>query len=158
MADMLEDAWSKLSLSLTEEEPKVVVFEDVAGEGRGVALSLLGKLMTEGSFSARLMKNILKNIRQPSKGLVIRDLDNHPFVFEFFPVANRRHVGKFVDYEEGYMFGGTNPCAFVLILTFKNLCGVALFVKLPDFYNGCGSRHVVNACEIMREIAGDVEL
>ena len=87
---MLEDAWSKLSLSLTEEEPKVVVFEgDTSVEkAEEIALSLLGKLMTEGSFSARLMKNILKNIRQPSKGLVIRDLDNHLFVLQFFPVAN----------------------------------------------------------------------
>ena len=48
---------------------EVVIFEeDMSSEkAEEIVLSLLGKLMTNGSFNAHVMKNILKNICKSSK-------------------------------------------------------------------------------------------
>jgi len=82
--DNLEDVYRKLSL--TEEEAKKVIFEEdtPVKKVEEIALSLVGSLMTEGRCNNRVMKNVLKNIWKPSKGLVVRDLDSNLFVFQFF--------------------------------------------------------------------------
>ena len=73
MTENLEIAWNKLSL--TEEEATVAVFDkDTPVEkAEEVALSLVGKLMCDSSFNARVMKSVLKSIWKPAKGIVIRD-------------------------------------------------------------------------------------
>ncbi|KAJ8452109.1 hypothetical protein Cgig2_016690 [Carnegiea gigantea] len=90
MADKLEEEWSRLSL--TQEEAKIVEFEEEtpAEKVEQIALSLLGKLMMEGSFNARVMKNVLKNIWKPSKGLVRRDLYDNFFMFQFSSATDKR--------------------------------------------------------------------
>ena len=77
MANKLEEGWNRLNL--TQEEAKIVEFkeETPVEKVEQIALSLLGKLMTKGSFNARVMNNVLKNIWKPSTGLVIRHLDNN---------------------------------------------------------------------------------
>jgi len=92
MADSLDLAWDKLTL--TEEEAAVVVFEgdSPAEKEEEIALSLVGKLLCEGSFNARVMKTVLKNIWKPVKGVVIRDLASNLFVFQFFSEADKNFV------------------------------------------------------------------
>ena len=92
MAGNLEEAWSRLSL--TEEEATVVEFDEEAPveKKEEIALSFLGRLLTEGSFNARVMKNALTSIWKPSKGLVVRDLDNNLFLFQFFSAADKKDV------------------------------------------------------------------
>jgi len=88
MADGLEEAWKKMSL--TEEDAQVLDFDEEtpAKKTEEIEPSLVGKLMTEGNFNVRTMKNVWK----PSKGLVIRDLDVNLFVFQFFLHADRAYV------------------------------------------------------------------
>ena len=102
MTESLETAWN--NLGLTEEEATVAVFnEDTPTEKAGeIALSLVGKLMCDGSFNTRVMKNVLNNIWKPAKGIAIRDLDCNLFVFQFFSEMDR----KFMLNEGPWAFGG----------------------------------------------------
>jgi len=92
MADDLEEAWKKTSL--TEEEAQVLDFDEetLAEKVEDIELSLVGKLMTNDNFNVHVMKNVLNNVWKPSKGLVIRDLDINLFVFQFFSHADRTYV------------------------------------------------------------------
>ena len=84
MAEGLEDVWSRLSL--TDIEAKIIEFDkEVPTEKKDeIALSLLGKLWIDYSFNPRVMKNVLRSVWKPSKGLVVRDLEDNLFVFPFF--------------------------------------------------------------------------
>lgn len=77
MADELSEAWK--NLKLTEEEEEIAIFDGEKSEERAeqIALCLLGRLMTESNFNVGAMKMVLKNIWKPSKGVVIKDLDNN---------------------------------------------------------------------------------
>ena len=39
-----------------------------------------------------MMKNVLKNIWNLLKGIMVRDLDSNLFVFQFFSVVDKRYV------------------------------------------------------------------
>jgi len=92
MAGNLEEAWSRLSL--TEEEATFVEFEEemLVEKKEEIALSLLGKLLTDSSFNPYVMKNVLKSIWKPSNGLVVRDLDDNLFLFHFFSTTCTMYV------------------------------------------------------------------
>ena len=62
MASGLEEVWQRLTL--TEEEDEVIDVDDVDSDEKfeHIELCLYGKLLTEKSFNARIMKTILKNI------------------------------------------------------------------------------------------------
>ena len=70
-----------------------------------IALSLLERLLTDSSFNARVMKIVLKSIWKLSKGLVVRDLDDNLFLFQFFSATDR----KFVLDEGPWAFDGKIP-------------------------------------------------
>ena len=38
------------------------------------------------------MKNVLKNVWRPAKGVIIMDLDKNLFAFQFFSATNKAHV------------------------------------------------------------------
>ncbi|KAJ8422345.1 hypothetical protein Cgig2_006315 [Carnegiea gigantea] len=75
MAGNLEEAWSRLSL--TEEEAMFVEFkeETLVEKKEEIALSLLRRLLTDSSFNPSVMKNVLKSIWKPSKGLFFSATD-----------------------------------------------------------------------------------
>ncbi|KAJ8431051.1 hypothetical protein Cgig2_005400 [Carnegiea gigantea] len=91
MAEGLEEAWKRLSL--TEEEEAIVVCDDSVPDGQveQVALCLWGKLLTDNYFNAGAMKNIFKNMWKPAKGIIIRDLAKNLFAFEFFSAADKAY-------------------------------------------------------------------
>ncbi|KAJ8445207.1 LOW QUALITY PROTEIN: hypothetical protein Cgig2_024413 [Carnegiea gigantea] len=122
MAGNLEEAWSRLSL--TEEEATVVEFEEEAPTEKKeeIALSLLGKLLTDTSFNARVVKTVLRNIWKSSKRLVVRDLHNNLFWVKAYDVPGMRQTKKIlgsqirtiVDCEDSTMFGaGKSLCFWV---------------------------------------------
>ncbi|KAJ8433610.1 hypothetical protein Cgig2_023549 [Carnegiea gigantea] len=89
--DLVED-WKRISL--VEAEDKVVNFEpnqegDVKSQ---VSLCLVGKLNTKNSFNHEALKQIMRNIWGPSQGLVITDLNQNLFAFQFFSLGNKDFV------------------------------------------------------------------
>ena len=71
--DDLEIEWGRLKLTQGEEEV-VVVDEEVPDDRREeIALSLVGKLLSQTNINVTAMKTVFKNIWRPAKGLVIRN-------------------------------------------------------------------------------------
>lgn len=84
--------WNRLSL--TEAEDEVIDFdpgqdEDVKAQ---VSLCLLGKLNTKYPFNPKALKQTMRNVWRPSQGLVITDLDQNLFAFQFFSLGDRDFV------------------------------------------------------------------
>ena len=92
MAQELQDAWQRLTL--TEEEEAVVVCEDETLSDREdqVALCLLGKLHTTHSFNVGAMKTVMKNGWRATKGVIIKELDCNLFTFQFFDKGDKEYV------------------------------------------------------------------
>ncbi|KAL2895154.1 hypothetical protein RDABS01_011063 [Bienertia sinuspersici] len=83
MASSLEEKWK--AMSLTEEEEDALICDDDPDElsEQLVAHSLVGKLG---------LKNTMRNLWKPSKGLVVREIENNIFVFQFFSKGDREKV------------------------------------------------------------------
>ena len=88
MESGLEDIWSRLKL--TEDEETVTVFEEEVPQEKveEIELSLLGKLLTTHNFNMRVMKMVFKSIWKPSKGMIVREMDENLFLFQFWVVFN----------------------------------------------------------------------
>ena len=92
MAEGLQDAWQRLTL--TEDENTVVACDDESSTERveQVALCLLGKLHTENSFNIGAMKTVMKNVWKPAQGVVIKELGCNLFIFQFFDRGDKEYV------------------------------------------------------------------
>ena len=59
-----------------------------------IALCLVGKLPTTNNFNLEAMKNVLKSTWKPHKGVVIQDIDDNLFFFQFFNNDDHLNVIK----------------------------------------------------------------
>ena len=62
MAFGLEEQWQKPRLTVEEEKVAVADDEDNAEKNEHIALCLLGSLHTDGSFNAKAMNSVFRNI------------------------------------------------------------------------------------------------
>ncbi|KAL2925942.1 hypothetical protein RDABS01_000013 [Bienertia sinuspersici] len=87
MANGLEDKWKALSLTAAEEDALVV--EDEADElsDQLVAHNLAGKLLSDAPYNPEALK-----ITMSRAGLVVREIENNIFVFQFFSKSDREKV------------------------------------------------------------------
>ncbi|KAL2895825.1 hypothetical protein RDABS01_000823 [Bienertia sinuspersici] len=92
MVDELSDKWKKTSLIDAEEEALVWDDEPDGLMDELVAHSLAPKLITESPFNSEVLKNIMKNLWKPTKGLVAREIKNNNFIFQFFSKLDREKV------------------------------------------------------------------
>ncbi|KAL2938973.1 hypothetical protein RDABS01_022422 [Bienertia sinuspersici] len=92
MASGLEEKWK--AMSLTEEEEDALICDDDPEElsEQLVAHSLVGKLLTDSPFNPEALTNTMRNLWKPSKGLVVREIENNIFVFQFFSKGDREKV------------------------------------------------------------------
>ena len=76
--------WEKLKL--TKEEEEVVEYQEEIPEERKeeIALSLLGKFLMPNTFSVKAMKAVMHTMWKSSRGMVVKELDKHLFLFQFF--------------------------------------------------------------------------
>lgn len=84
--------WNKLKL--TEAEGEVIELDDEVPKEKKeeIELSILGQLLTQSNYNIRVMKNVLRNIWWPSKGMVVRELDHNIVVFQFSSKKDKEHV------------------------------------------------------------------
>lgn len=92
----MENLEDKLKgLTMTEDEDEIIDCED-GEEGEIVQeqlnLCLVGKIMTENSFSTEAMHNALKVAWRLGKGMVVRELDKNIFIFQFFSMMDKIKV------------------------------------------------------------------
>ncbi|KAL2894912.1 hypothetical protein RDABS01_010821 [Bienertia sinuspersici] len=92
MAIGLEEKWK--ALSLMEEEEDALICDDEPDElsEQLVAHCLVGKLLTNSPFNPEALKNTIKNLWKPSKGLVVTEIENNIFVLQFFSKNDREKV------------------------------------------------------------------
>lgn len=81
-------------LSLTEEEEEVVECEGRKDDTiyELLRLCLVGKLLTLNLFSVEAMKNTMKIAWRLGKGMVVREIENHMFMFQFFTMLDKLKV------------------------------------------------------------------
>ena len=104
MADLLENKFN--GLSLTEEEEEVVECDDRDDETitEQLKLCLVGKLLTLNPFSVEAMKNTMKIAWRLGKGMVVREIENNMFMYQFFTMSDKLKV-----LEEGPWFFDGSP-------------------------------------------------
>ncbi|KAL2940034.1 HTH-type transcriptional regulator GalR [Bienertia sinuspersici] len=79
MASGLEDKWR--NMTLTEADSDALIEDDEPDEltEELVAHSLVGKLMTNIPFNPEALKNTMKSLWKPTKGLVVREIEDNIF-------------------------------------------------------------------------------
>ncbi|KAL2896730.1 Minor capsid protein L2 [Bienertia sinuspersici] len=92
MASGLEDKWKNLMLTDAEEDTLVCEDEPYDLIDELVSHSLVGKLLTDTPFNPKALNNTMKNLWKPSKGLVVREIENSVFVFQFCSKSDREKV------------------------------------------------------------------
>ncbi|KAL2928887.1 UDP-N-acetylmuramoyl-L-alanyl-D-glutamate--LD-lysine ligase, partial [Bienertia sinuspersici] len=83
------------ALSLTEAEEDALICEDEETDellDQLVAHSLVGTLLTDTPYNPEAFKNTMRSLWKPSRGLVVREIENNIFVFQFFSKADREKV------------------------------------------------------------------
>ncbi|KAJ8444491.1 hypothetical protein Cgig2_024055 [Carnegiea gigantea] len=81
-------------LKLTKEEEEAIEYEDFLEERKKeIALSLLEKFLAPNIFSVKAMKTIMQTRCQPSRGIVVKELDKNLFLFQFFLQKNKEALG-----------------------------------------------------------------
>lgn len=92
---MAEDLEKRLQgMQLTEEEEEIVVCDEGEDEtiSQQLMLCLVGKLLTSNPFSFEAMKNTMRAAWRLSKGMVVREIENKIFIFQFFNLLDKRKV------------------------------------------------------------------
>ncbi|KAL2903860.1 hypothetical protein RDABS01_002570 [Bienertia sinuspersici] len=93
MVANLEERWKALSLTKAEDDALVCEEEEVDEvSDQLVALSLVGKLLTNAPFNPEALKNTMRSLWKPTKSLVVREIEDNIFVFQFFLWADREKV------------------------------------------------------------------
>ncbi|KAL2903855.1 hypothetical protein RDABS01_002565 [Bienertia sinuspersici] len=93
MATNLEERWKALTLTEAEDDALVCEEEEVDEvSDQLVALSLVGKLLTNAPFNPEALKNTMRSLWKPTKSLVVREIEDNIFVFQFFLRADREKV------------------------------------------------------------------
>uniref|UniRef100_A0A803M2D0 CCHC-type domain-containing protein n=1 Tax=Chenopodium quinoa TaxID=63459 RepID=A0A803M2D0_CHEQI len=94
MEDCLMKEWERLKLN--DDENFVFGQSSAASTEEGsntkIALSLVGKLLTQKPFNAEAMKRVLKNLWRIDDNVAIRSVNTNIFVFQFFNIDDRRKV------------------------------------------------------------------
>lgn len=83
-----------LGLNLTEEEEEIVVCDD---EDDDVVMEqiqhcLVRKMFTTKPFGVEAMKNTMRSAWRPTKGLVVREIENNLFIFQFLALVDKMRV------------------------------------------------------------------
>ncbi|KNA21693.1 hypothetical protein SOVF_040780, partial [Spinacia oleracea] len=92
MAELLEKRLNRLIL--TEEEEEVIVCDEAEDDTitDQLALCLVGKLLTHSPFSVEAMKNTMKIAWRLGKGMVVREIENNLYMFQFFIMSDKMKV------------------------------------------------------------------
>ena len=92
MESAMHDVLAKLKLTAEEEE--ILKFEEDVDEEKAdqIALSLIGKLHTVNSFNIGAIKATFKKVWKPARRVVIKELDQNLFLFQFFSNADKAAV------------------------------------------------------------------
>ncbi|KAJ8426994.1 hypothetical protein Cgig2_033852 [Carnegiea gigantea] len=135
-------------------------------------LSLIGKLYTTNTFNIGAMKSTFKNVWKPARRLVIKELDQNLFIFEFFSKVDKEatkdfaeclanSVGKFVHVDVNKHVGIDKSLNFIADTNITKPLRKGVKVKvtykliwfdLLDFCNACGKLgHIYEACELFDE-------
>ncbi|KAK1383567.1 CCHC-type domain-containing protein [Heracleum sosnowskyi] len=81
-------------LVLTEEEEQIIECDEDEIEtiGDQLILCLVGKLLTSNPFSVEAMKNTMKVAWRVANGMVVREIENKLFIFQFFSMSDKVKV------------------------------------------------------------------
>ncbi|KAL2926627.1 Collagen alpha-1(XIV) chain [Bienertia sinuspersici] len=92
MASGLEDKWKNLMFTDAKEDTLVCEDEPDDLTDELVSHSLVGKLLTDTPFNPKALNNTMRNLWKPLKGLVVREIENSIFVFQFYSKLDREKV------------------------------------------------------------------
>lgn len=92
MEDILEQKLR--GMQLTEEEEEIIVCDEEEDDtmAEQIRLCLVGKLLTSNPFSIEAMKNTMIAAWRLSKGMVVREIENKVFIFQFFCLTDKQRV------------------------------------------------------------------
>ncbi|KAL2931806.1 hypothetical protein RDABS01_037216 [Bienertia sinuspersici] len=80
-------------LEMTEDEEEIIdCIEEDETIDEQLQLCLVGKLLTNNPFSFDAMKNTLKISWHLGKGMIVREIENNMFIFQFFSMPDKRKV------------------------------------------------------------------
>uniref|UniRef100_A0A803ML34 DUF4283 domain-containing protein n=1 Tax=Chenopodium quinoa TaxID=63459 RepID=A0A803ML34_CHEQI len=92
MAAVLENKIKGMTLIEEEEEIVDCDMEEEEEINEQLMLCLVGKLLTSNPFSIDVMKNTMRSAWKLNKGMVVREIDNNVFIFQFFAYSNKIKV------------------------------------------------------------------
>lgn len=82
-------------LKMTEEEDEIIDCcdeEDKQFMQEQLNLCLIGKILTQNSFTVESMQSALKVAWRLAKGMIIREIDENIYMFQFFSMMDRNRV------------------------------------------------------------------
>lgn len=81
-------------LVLTEEEEEIVECEEDESETirDQLIFCLVGKLFTSNPFGVEAMKNIMRIAWRVANGMVVHEIENKLFIFQFFSMSEKMKV------------------------------------------------------------------
>lgn len=81
-----------LSLSVDEDEELLIDSDSLEQQSEFSDLCLIGRLLTDRPVNFMAMKTRMADIWRPGKGVSIRDVGEHRYLFQFYHVIDMRRV------------------------------------------------------------------
>lgn len=81
-------------LSLFDDEEKELLFDVVKGSSSGTdyKLCLVGRFLTNHNINFNIMQHRMASVWCPGKGINIKDIGSHLFLFQFFHIVDLKRV------------------------------------------------------------------
>lgn len=88
----MESIMADLSLSVEEEEDLIIESSTLDTQSHSTDLCLVGRLLSDRNINFNAMKNRLADLWRPVKGVLIREIGDQKFIFQFFHAMDMRRI------------------------------------------------------------------